>query len=138
MRMSRAWKIASLLSAILLLSSSDLCMLLACAPQEAREVAGHVSSADCHEHGASKADEHPRGSDDCARPCRMSVTLTLGPQLSPPRDAGPVALLAVLPAPLTDVVSARLLIGRAPPDHGAFTPLSHLVDASGVRGPPSA
>ena len=138
MRMSRQWKIASLLSAVILLSSGDLCLLFTCAPQEARELAHHDSHGGCSDTGSSRDGEHGQGGDDCARPCEMSVTLASGPQLSAPRDAGSVTLLAVLPAPQGDAASFRRPIGRAPPGHVPSPPLSLLLDAFGVRGPPSA
>lgn len=138
MRTSRQWKIASLLSAAILLSGGDLCLLFTCAPQDAREVAHHGSHAGCSDTGAEQGSEHEQGGVDCARPCTMSVTPASGPQLSSPRDAGPVTLLAVLPAPQADATSFRLKIERAPPGHVHSPPLSLLLDAFSVRGPPSA
>ena len=137
MRTSRQWRIASLLSAMVLLSSGDLCLLLTCAPQESRELAHHDAHGGCSDTGSSPDGGQGQGGGDCAGPCKMPVTLAFGPQLTSLRDAGSVTLLAVLPAPQADAVVFRLPIGRAPPGHVNPPPISLLVDAFSVRGPPS-
>jgi len=138
MRPGRLSGIASILTAALLLCGNELCLLVACAPDEAHELA----HGETHQ-GCSASDPSPDGHDgnsdnDCARPCRMLVELVSGPQVSSPRTAGHVSPCVVPSSPAVAVHAGVLPIGRAPPTSECLPPPSISLDAYGVRGPPTA
>jgi hypothetical protein len=137
MRLDRRWTFASLLSVVVLLSGSDLCMFFKCVPLMSKE-AGHALAHDtCGETGTTQNGHHDGRRGDCARTCDLLVTLSSGPQLFSPQGQGPATPLAVFAAPRANVTPPRTLRGPAPPGQSHSPPPAPLLNASGIRAPPN-
>jgi len=138
MRASALTKMIAALGIALLFSSSDICLLVTCAPAQARLATHAMTDDDCGGSPSSKSHHNHGEPNNCSLPCNMVVTLTSGPQLTTPVALSPVALPAVLVALLSvdEPVGNQLLNEPAGREHSPPSP--PLLDASGVRAPPIA
>jgi hypothetical protein len=138
MRLTRSWRIAALMSAVLLLSGSDLCMISTCARLESQRTAP-VAAEHCCGGGSANTSGPAHGSDHRAMPCNTQVALTSGPQLSSPaqHQATAVALAVPVPPPV-DLAHSGPSRGLGPPGRSLAPPSSPFLDAASVRAPPIA
>lgn len=155
MRARANWRIGAILSAVLLLSSSDLCMLAVCTPHAPHEFARAIARSSRHDavaprsgphdHGSERAAGHDHGTgrdsnhDHGRKPCQTVVTLAVGPELTPPQaqvQPAPHAVLAGSPPAIEAALESPA--GPAPPGREPGPPRLQHLGASGVRAPPIA
>ena len=144
----RRLRLASLLSAVLLFASGELCMLVNCTLRPAREAAAAAAMARaeapacpaCHHPTAAAATPGPAGRApaESAMPCCISVTLATAPAFAPPAADVPTPLPAALLAAAIDPLAA-LAMRQAPTFARQHAPPAVPPPTSRLlRAPPSA
>ena len=139
MRAGAMTKMLAALGVATLLASSDLCLLLVCTPAQARPGAAGAMAANGCGGGRASTGGHPdHGASDCGRPCNLLVTLGSTPQLSALPSVVPQAPSASLAALLAVDEPAGIPSPNASARREHSPPRPPLLDAPGVRAPPSA
>ncbi len=144
MRPAEVTKVIATLGVALLLTSSDVCLLVTCAPVQAGGLEHCLANGTCASGQGAAAGNHGSAAghpDDaaanCVRPCCLSFTIAPVPQLAPPAATAAVTTLPAL-APTVAPAPAPAPSFEAPAEPGVSPPAPSFLDATGVRAPPLA